>query len=254
MNEIQVNNYDEGLIIEAEILSAWGPFLGPNQKLFTLAQSIIFKLEQSHYHLLETLKHSEFSKELLFQNFTDRDRRYYNFVTNCNTDAMMYALNSIMDIIKIFIIEIYSEYNLHPQKGIRYFYKLKDSVFLKEIKSIDPATYVIIDSFFELPERLYVNGYCNENKHQRAFFSPGSYYFYDFDKGEEIKGYTLKKRFSNSEDDIELSEFTPKLDKVHREKICELGKSIQCFKGMEVREIDDNNLRHLKMMSNDYFR
>lgn len=248
---------DERILIEAEIQSTWWPFfyLG-NAKIATLTNSIIYKLLQSHYHLTQSLNNSKLSIESMKKIPLDGNRQYYEFITNCNIDSMIYALNSLMDILTKLIVKMYPEIT-EPKP--RYFNKLDNHPYLASLGIIDPATAGIIESIFTLEERKYVNNYCNKNKHEKAFFSSGSYFYIDFETDKSnpklVTGYNLEERFKiNNSDNKELEYYAIRLDEVHRNKICQLGKSISRFKGYELIEADENFLKIVVMHSNDYFR
>lgn len=253
MTDETKNTIDDGILIEAEILSAWGPFFELKiHEIDILVNSIIFKLHQAHYHLLQAQHNSISAQKCLANPIKNHDRFYFDFVTNCNIDSMIYALNSIMDILTKFINKIYFENNNQKPE---YFSDLdKNSSFLNHLKSIDPASANIIRLIVKMKERRYVNKYCNQNKHERAFFSAGSYFDVNLEKLEIIKGSNLKTKYTRDKDDRELTTFVPQIERAHREKICELGKSMLIFKGLEPFKIDDNFLKYLNMVSNRYFR
>jgi hypothetical protein len=255
--KISNTSFDKGIIVEAEIQSAWLPFIYLSDKKITeLTNSIIYKLLQSHYHLVQALRNSRLSIESMKKFPFDQNKQYYEFITNCNIDSMIYALNSLMDVVAKLLVKIYPE--IAGSKP-RYFNKIENHQFLESLENLDPATADIVKSFFTLDERKYVNSYCNKNKHEKAFFSSGSYFFFDTEtdkkKPELVTGYNLKERYKiDNSNNKELEYYAQRLDNIHRDKICQLGKSISRFKGYELIEVDDNFLNVITMHSNKYFK
>ena len=245
--------FSKETLIDAEIIATWACLLRPgesNQKIYILAQSIIFKLQQAHYHLIQAIRYSSLSINELGK-ISDKDRQYYNFVTNCNFDSMIYALNSVMDIIAKLLEEIYSELNLK----CKYFKKFETNAdTLEALKEEDPGTASIIQSILTLEEREYVRKYCNENKHERAFFSASSYFHFDIDNEKITRGYNPKKSFKGGKEEKELSKYAPIIFHSHIEKICELGKSILAYEGLEPMPVNADFLKLIEMSDNNYYR
>lgn len=247
-----LNKYGEDVLIEAEIFRTWCQFLllaeryENNSAIDKLSKSIIFKFRQAHYRLRQSKKYYKLAILNSSRGLYDR-KLYYDFLTNCNNDSMIYALNSAADM----IAKLIGECNLGMKlKKLPAKENLeKNTACLKKISEVDNETCDRLILFIESEEREYVRNYCNGIKHDEAFFSAGAFVDFDIDNDTIKKGYSLKKKYTRSNENEEFLEYVPRIFSENLKLMGEIGKSILEYHKIIVDPIDENLLGYVDNMS-----
>lgn len=247
-----LDKYGEDVLIEAEIFRTWCQFLllveryENNSAIDKLAQSVIFKFRQAHYHLRQSKKYYKLAILNSSRGLYD-GKLYYDFITNCNNDSMIYALNSAADMIAKLIEKCYPgvKFKKNPNKK-----NLQENeANFKKIAEADSETCNRLILFIESKEREYVRNYCNGIKHDEAFFSAGAFVDFDIDNDTIKKGYSLKKKYTRSNENEEFLEYVPRIFSENLKLMGEIGKSILEYHKIIVDPIDENLLGYVDNMS-----
>ncbi|HEX3047003.1 MAG TPA: hypothetical protein VHY08_19775 [Bacillota bacterium] len=197
----------------------WSPMVIHHPKFLEIApfiRSIKFKLDQAVYHLENVLNYeSKVQDVLVTQNY------HTNLMTTkYELDSLIYALNSVKDILAKLICTVY-DINKKNIDEI-YFSTLvnKKTDEYRKLKIKKPTLFSHLVSFNKTEERKFVQNYCNSIKHQDALLTHTV-----LNQDNKADVLTMIPDPKNPKQEL-VRVFAPKVEEKHREAICAAGQII----------------------------
>lgn len=182
------------------------------EKVLPFVRSIRFKLYQAIYHLNNTLMH-----ESKVQNFREGNYLDNATITKYEFDSLVYALNSVKDILAKLICTVY---DVQTSKKIYFSTLVKEdeNIFI-ELNDKNSVLLESLVNFNNTDERTTVSDYCNNIKHQDSLITSTFI-------NENNKADIVTRVQPNSGELVQIRDLAPKLENIHRKAICRAGQLI----------------------------